>query len=37
MVSRFKQIEFLLFIRHVDQEYNYIYVYKSKVENKLIQ
>jgi hypothetical protein len=37
MVSRFKQIDFLLFIRHVAQEYNYIYVSKSKLKSKLIQ
>jgi hypothetical protein len=37
MVSKLEQIDFLPFIRHVVQEYNYIYVSKSKVENKLIQ
>jgi hypothetical protein len=37
MVSRFEPIDFPLSIRHVVQEYNYIYVSKSKVEDKLIK
>jgi hypothetical protein len=32
MVSRFEQIDFQLSIKHVAQEYNYIYVSKSKVK-----